>query len=193
MINDHNDFRALLYDIFQLIISLKSTRNNVQYLINAVKEVIKSINLKDPKLLDLINRIIYFFSFSKALSKINIDLKSKVLIDEIFNLISEKEEDKKKSEFSVNETFISISEEEEQMHIKNKNKQKELDEKFKEFKKELKEKVFDKLKSELPKELLFAAKSINIDSISLYLGIPKYKSGISLIFKFNGLTEFVSQ
>lgn len=79
------------------------------------------------------------------------------------------------------------------MHIKSKNKQKELDEKFKEFKKELKEKVFDKLKSELPKELLFAAKSINIDSISLYLGIPKYKSGISLIFKFNGLTEFVSQ
>ena len=82
------DFKTLLYDLFKLNISLKSTRNNANYLINAIKDAVKILKLKDKQLTEAIQGMILLFNLGKALSKINIDLKSKVIIDEIYNFFN---------------------------------------------------------------------------------------------------------
>ena len=167
---DNYDLKNLLYDLFKLKISLKSTRSNANYLINAIKDAIKILKLKDKQLLNTIQGMILLFNLGKALSKISINLKSKVIVDEIYNFSNFKFQIEKGEEFNeqeVNKKFLK--------EIKN----------MKESSK--------KVKPDLISEGIFDPfKSIYIDNISFYLGIPKYKSGLSLICKINGLTKFVS-
>ena len=89
-----NDFKIILYDIFKLIITIKSTRNNMQYLINCINKAINILNLKEYQ--DIIEVIINYLNFSKVLSKINIELKSNIIIDEIYKLIEKKKKKKKR-------------------------------------------------------------------------------------------------
>lgn len=168
---DNYDLKTLLYDLFKLKISLKSTRNNANYLINAIKDAVKILKLKDKQLLNAIQGMILLFNLGKALSKINIDLKSKVIIDEIYNFLNFKDQIEKGEEF---------------------NKEQEANKKFLEEIKNMKEES-KRVKPDLILEGLFDSfRSIYIDNISFHLGIPKYKSGLSLICKINGLTKFVS-
>lgn len=155
---DNYDVKSLLYALFKLKIFLKSTWKNTNYLINAIKDAVKLVKLKDIQLLDTIENMILLFNLGKALSKINIDLKSKVIIDEIFYFLDEQK---------MNQEFLKL---------------------IKDMKEECKA-----IKTDLISEgLYYPFKSINIDNISFYLGNPKFKSGLSLIFKNIGLTEFVS-
>ena len=168
---DNYDLKTLLYDLFKLKISLKSTRNNANYLINAIKDAVKILKLKDKQLLDKIEAMIFLFNLGKALSKINIDLKSKVIIDEIYNFLNFNYQIEKGEKF---------------------NNEQEGNKEFLNKIKNMKE-TSKKVKPDLISEGLFDPfRSIYIDNISFYLGIPKYKSGLSLICKINGLTKFVS-
>ena len=166
---DNYDLKNFLYDLFKLKFSLKSTRNNANYLINAIKDAVKILKLEDKQLLESIQAMILVFNLGKALSKINIDLKSKVIIDEIYNYFDFQIEKEKKfnDEQENNKKFLKSI--------------KDMKEKCKTFKQDL-----------ISEGLFYPAKSINIDKISFYFGIPKYKSGISLICKINGLTKFES-
>jgi len=168
---DNYDLKTFLYNLFKLKISLKSTRNNANYLINAIKDSVKILKLKDEQLLNTIYGMILLFNFGKALSKINIDLKSKVIIDEIYNCFNFESQIKKGEEFN--------------------NEQEDNKEFLKEIKK-MKEESKNAKPRIISDGLFDLFKSIYMDNISFHLGIPKYKSGLSLICKIIGLTKFVS-
>ncbi len=115
--------------------------------------------------------MILLFNFGKALSKINIDLKSKVIIDEIYNCFNFESQIKKGEEF---------------------NNEQEVNKKFLKEIKKMKEESKNAKPRIISDGLFDLFKSIYMDNISFHLGIPKYKSGLSLICKIIGLTKFVS-
>jgi len=157
---DNYDLKTFLYDLFKLKISLKSTRNNANYLINAIKDTTKILKLKDKQLLNIIQGMILLFNLGKALSKISIDLKSKVIIDEIYNFFNFEYQIEKGEEFNNEQ-----------------GRNKEFLEKIKSMKEASK-----KVKPDLISKGLFDPfRSIYIDNISFYLGIPKYKA-VCLLF-----------
>ena len=117
---DNYDLKNFLYDLFKLKFSLKSTRNNANYLINAIKDAVKILKLEDKQLLESIQAMILVFNLGKALSKINIDLKSKVIIDEIYNYFDFQIEKEKKfnDEQENNKKFLkSIKDMKENINI----------------------------------------------------------------------------
>ena len=66
---DNYDLKTFLYDLFKLKISLKSTRNNANYLINAIKDTTKILKLKDKQLLNIIQGMILLFNLAKLYQK----------------------------------------------------------------------------------------------------------------------------
>ena len=104
------------------------------------------------------------YNFSGALKKFKLELDAKKIIDEALriNEIIDKKE--------LENTF----------------------EKFFYLKNTLKEIGKELSKTLLSKGLLRFSQVINLDQFSIYLGFPKYKNGIALMFNIQGLTKFVS-
>ena len=104
------------------------------------------------------------YNFSGALKKFKLELDAKKFIDEVLRMTEII--DKKELENTFEQFF----------YLKNA---------LKEIGKEIS-------KTLLSKGLLRFSQVINLDQFSIYLGFPKYKNGIALMFNIQGLTKFVS-
>jgi len=156
------ELKELYYDMFSFVFNVKTSRTNIDYLFECFQNVLKNHNFNDKKNIELI--------INGIISLYNFSGALKKFKLEL---------DTKK----IIDEFLRITE------------KKELEESFKYFfylKKSLKENGKELSKALLSKGLLSFSQVINLDEFSIYLGVPKYKNGIALMFNIQGLTKFVS-
>ena len=159
------ELKELYYDIFSFVFYGKTSRANIDYLFECCQNVLKNHKFNDQKNIELIiNTLMCLFNVSGALKKFKLELDAKKIINEVLRIteIFDKEE--------MENRFEKL------FYLKND---------LKDFGKELS-------KTLLSQGLLRFSQVINLDQFSIYLGFPKYKNGIALIFNIQGLTRFVS-
>jgi hypothetical protein len=161
-----SDIKNFLYEIFNCVLSIKSSRNNIQYLMSACEKTLTEFHLEKTEIGTIINGIIAYLKMSNAISKIQIELKSQLLIDEIFSIAQKSDESFMEKMGIANQMFIKG---------------------LQEFKKKIKESTDDNEKMFF--ELI---KFYDLDNINISFGIPKHKNGININICLLGLTDFVS-
>ena len=159
------EIKELYYDIFSFVFYCKTSRANIDYLFECCQNVLKNHNFNDKKAVEgFINGLMCLYNFTGALKKFKLELDTKKIINE----------------------YLRITE------IMDKEEFEESFEKFFYMKNDLKKMGKELSKNLLSKGLLRFSQVINLDDFSLYLGVPKFKNGIALIFNVRGLTKFVS-
>jgi hypothetical protein len=133
---------------------------------SACEKTLTQFQLETTEIGSIINGIIAYLKMSNAISKIQIELKSQLLIDEIFSIAQKSDESFMVKMGIANQMFIQG---------------------LQEFKKKIKESTDDN-----GKMFFKSIKFYDLDNINISFGIPKHKNGININICLLGLTDFVS-
>ena len=155
------ELNQLYYDIFSFVFNVKTSRANIDYLVECFQNILKNHEFNDQENVEeTLNGLISLMNFSGALKKLQLELDAKKAINEVLR-IYEIEKKEKSEKFIYLENYL----------------------------KEMGKKLSKEL---LSQGLLKFSQVINLDQFYIYLGFPKYKNGIALMFNILGLTKFVS-
>ena len=151
--------KDILIEFFTLVLYVKTSRMNIDYLLECFQNVIKNHKFNNNESIkEFLGKLMEFFSLSSALKKLKLEFDAKKYVNEANKLYGTEE---------LKDKFINQ----------------------KDIYKALGEQFCQILQS---KGLLYFSQAINIDNFTLFLGVPKYKNGISLTINIQGLTRFVS-
>jgi hypothetical protein len=161
---DNPDVKQLA-DVFSVLLSVKSSGENVKYIAGALSEAIKAVELKDEKLIKKKEKVVGFLNLINAFigAKIKLQYDSKVLAGE-----GEKAAEKQAGGAAGVQAQLTQY----QQMVKMMGPQ---------F-------VKPHLEALGGVEPL---KSTNIDAISISVGVPKYQNGFAIVLKIPGLSKVV--
>jgi len=154
-----------LADVFSILLSVKSSGENVKYLAGALSEAIKVVDLKDEKLKKKKEKVVGFLNLINAFigAKIKLEYDAKVLAGE-----GEKAAEKQAGGAEGLQKQLTAY----QQMVKTMGPQ-----------------------MVKPSLEAFGAvgplKSTNIDVLSVSVGVPKYQNGFAVVIKIPGLSKVV--
>jgi hypothetical protein len=154
-----------LADVFSILLSVKSTGENVKYLAGALSEAIKVVELKDEKLKKKKEKVVGFLNLINAFigAKIKLQYDSKVLAGE-----GEKAAEKHAGGAAGLQAQLT-----------------QYQQMVKMMGPQLVKPHLEALGAVEP------LKSTNIDAISISVGVPKYQNGFAVVIKIPGLSKVV--
>jgi hypothetical protein len=161
---DKPDIKQLA-DVFSVLLSVKSSGENVKYLAGALSEAIKVVELKDEKLKKKKEKVVGFLNLINAFigAKIKLQYDSKVLAGE-----GEKAAEKQAGGAAGLQAQVT-----------------QYQQMVKMMGPQLVKPHLEALGAVEP------LKSTNIDALSISVGVPKYQNGFAIVIKIPGLSKVV--
>ena len=161
---DKPDIKQLA-DVFSVLLSVKSSGENVKYLAGALSEAIKVVELKDEKLKKKKEKVVGFLNLINAFigAKIKLQYDSKVLAGE-----GEKAAEKQVGGAAGLQAQVT-----------------QYQQMVKMMGPQLVKPHLEALGAVEP------LKSTNIDALSISVGVPKYQNGFAIVIKIPGLSKVV--